>query len=311
MTRLLKRADTLIGGASSSWRDHCRAAKKRARKIQFTRGRPNRVQLYRELISITGARPWPDPRIRQPIDWRWRALRSSPCGRPRFVIIGRWSNASSGRASGGCWPPCRPRRREAGQPVRSAWRYHRQRQSRRVSTATTQPDHRQERDDLDLVIEAGNPADSDRLLPMLERHVALYGQAPRQAAADGGFATRRNLATARRAAFATWPSRRKPAQDRGHRQKQMGLSQATQLPLRHRSWHLLPQRATAGALHLARSRSLQGLRRSSVVAYNLVLFSRLERAKPTCIRLLTPAKPALGPRLIMQYATSFADIGAV
>jgi IS5 family transposase len=32
---------------------------------------------------------------------------------------------------------------------------------------------------LDLVIEAGNPADSERLLPMLERHIAFYGQAPR------------------------------------------------------------------------------------------------------------------------------------
>ncbi len=49
---------------------------------------------------------------------------------------------------------------------------------------------------LDLVIEAGNPRDSDRLLPMLERHVA-YGRAPRQAAADGGFASRDNLATAK------------------------------------------------------------------------------------------------------------------
>jgi transposase, IS5 family len=50
---------------------------------------------------------------------------------------------------------------------------------------------------LDLVIEAGNPADSDRLLPMLERHIAFYGRAPRQAAADGGFATRDNLTTAK------------------------------------------------------------------------------------------------------------------
>jgi len=57
MVRLLKRADALAGGAGSSWHDHRRAAKKRARVIQFTRGRPNRVQLYRELISP--ARPWP------------------------------------------------------------------------------------------------------------------------------------------------------------------------------------------------------------------------------------------------------------
>ena len=35
---------------------------------------------------------------------------------------------------------------------------------------------------LDLVIEAGNPADSERFLPMLERHIAFYGRAPRQTA---------------------------------------------------------------------------------------------------------------------------------
>jgi IS5 family transposase len=46
---------------------------------------------------------------------------------------------------------------------------------------------------LDLVIEAGNPADSERLLPMLERHITFYGTAPRQAAADGGYASRSNL----------------------------------------------------------------------------------------------------------------------
>ncbi|MBA8910881.1 IS5 family transposase [Aminobacter ciceronei] len=46
---------------------------------------------------------------------------------------------------------------------------------------------------LDLVVGASNPADSGRLLPMLERHVAFYGQAPHQAAADGGFASRGNL----------------------------------------------------------------------------------------------------------------------
>jgi IS5 family transposase len=50
---------------------------------------------------------------------------------------------------------------------------------------------------LDLVIEAGNRADSERLVPMLERHIAFWGAAPRQAAADGGFASRDNLAEAK------------------------------------------------------------------------------------------------------------------
>lgn len=52
MVRLLKKAGASIGGAGSGWRDHCRAAEKRAHKIQYTRGRPNRVQLYRERIAI-------------------------------------------------------------------------------------------------------------------------------------------------------------------------------------------------------------------------------------------------------------------
>ena len=55
MVRLLRQADRLVGRARLSWRDHQRAAKKRARAIQFTRGRPRRVQLYRELIRITRA----------------------------------------------------------------------------------------------------------------------------------------------------------------------------------------------------------------------------------------------------------------
>lgn len=50
---------------------------------------------------------------------------------------------------------------------------------------------------LDLVDEAGNPADSERLLPMLERHIAFYSKAPLQAVADGGFASRVNLAGAK------------------------------------------------------------------------------------------------------------------
>jgi IS5 family transposase len=55
MVRLLRDAPALVGGIGLSWRDHRRAAKKRARAIQFTRGRPRRVQLYRELINLTRA----------------------------------------------------------------------------------------------------------------------------------------------------------------------------------------------------------------------------------------------------------------
>jgi IS5 family transposase len=46
---------------------------------------------------------------------------------------------------------------------------------------------------LDVVIEEGNPADTDRLLPMLKRHINHYGCAPKQVAVDGGYASRDNL----------------------------------------------------------------------------------------------------------------------
>ncbi len=45
----------------------------------------------------------------------------------------------------------------------------------------------------DLVIEDGNPADSELALRMVERQAAVYGRVPRQVAFDGGFASKKNL----------------------------------------------------------------------------------------------------------------------
>ena len=45
----------------------------------------------------------------------------------------------------------------------------------------------------DCMLVRGNPADSGRLQSMLERQNELYGRYPRQAATDGGFASRSNL----------------------------------------------------------------------------------------------------------------------
>jgi transposase, IS5 family len=77
MVRLLKEADAWAGRAGLAWRDHRRAAKKRARDIQFTRGRPRRVQLYRELIRTPRGPPWPICSRRR------RSWRPGPMGRQR------------------------------------------------------------------------------------------------------------------------------------------------------------------------------------------------------------------------------------
>jgi IS5 family transposase len=50
---------------------------------------------------------------------------------------------------------------------------------------------------LDCVIEEGNPADSTLVERTLARHIDLFGEAPRQAAFDGGFASKENIETAK------------------------------------------------------------------------------------------------------------------
>jgi IS5 family transposase len=50
---------------------------------------------------------------------------------------------------------------------------------------------------LDAVVESGNPADSTRVVPMLERQREIYGRVPRQASLDGGYASRANLSDAK------------------------------------------------------------------------------------------------------------------
>lgn len=133
---------------------------------------------------------------------------------------------------------------------------------------------------LDLAIEKGNPADSERLLPMLERHVAFYGHAPRQAAADGGFATRNNLTTAKAWGVCDMAFHKKA----GLKIEDMVASKWVYRKLRN-----FRAGIEAGISCLKRAYGLarctwRGLNHfkayvwSSAVAYNLVLFTRL---KPT------------------------------
>ncbi|MDX0198033.1 transposase, partial [Sinorhizobium meliloti] len=126
---------------------------------------------------------------------------------------------------------------------------------------------------LDLVIEAGNPADSERLLPLLGRHIAFYGEAPRQAAADGGYASRENLRQAK-----AWGVR-----DMAFHKK---CSLRIEDMVRSRWVYRKLRNLRAGISCLKRTYGLarctwRGLDHfktyvwSSVVAYNLALFARL------------------------------------
>ena len=196
MVRLLKQAQAWMGDIARAWRDHRRAAKKRWRAIEFTRGRPKRVPLYRELIEIA----------RKTLAYlRSAAARLAGTSSPAVALwqakvrhyetlIETVIAQSERRVLCGEAVPARDK-------LVSLFEAHADiivKGSRDV-----QYGHKLNLTTgrsgliLDVVIEAGNPADSDRLWPMLERHIRAYGAAPRQAAADGGFASRDNLSRAK------------------------------------------------------------------------------------------------------------------
>jgi transposase, IS5 family len=192
MVRLLREAQAWVGGRALAWRDHRRAAKKRARDIQYTRGRPKRVQFYRELINLTRATL---AYVHQATTRLAPATALAACLWQAKVelyrpLIERIIAQSERRVLGGQPVPARDKLISLFEPHADII----VKGSREVAyghklNLTTGRSGLI----LDVVIEVGNPADSERLLPMLERHIAFYGQAPRQAAADGSFASRDNL----------------------------------------------------------------------------------------------------------------------
>jgi len=279
MVRLLKRADALVGGAGLEWRDHCRAAKKRARNIQFTRGRPNRVELYRELIAIACTTL---SYLKQAAERL--ALASTPLialwqvqVRHYRPLIERIIRQSERRVLAGEPVP-------AGEKLVSLFEPHADiivKGSRKAEyghklNLTTGKSGMI----LDLVIEDGNPADKERFMPMLKRHIAIWGQAPQQAVADGGFASADNLSSAKTLGVSYMAFHKKA----GLRIEDMVTSKWVYRKLRNfRAGIEAGISCLKRAYGLARCtwRGLDHFKAyvwSSVVAYNLVLLIRL---KPT------------------------------
>ena len=279
IVHLLKAAQVWLGGDGPLWRDHRRAAKKRWRAIEFTRGRPKRVPLYRELIRITRA------------TLAYLRQAAALLGRAADLLVALWQRQVRH------YQPLieqiitqTERRVLAGEPVPAA--------DKLVSLFEPHADIivKGSRDVdyghklnltagksgliLDLVIEAGNPADSERLLPMLERHIGFWGAAPRQAAADGGFASRDNLAEAKA----------RGVQDMAfHNKGGLRIEDRVRSRWVYRKLRNFRAGIEAGISCLKRAYGLarctwRGLDHfkayvwSSVVAYNLALFARLRSA---------------------------------
>ena len=195
LVRLLKTADAVVGGLE--WRNHRRAAKKRARAIEYARDRLKRIRHYRELIALARSTlAYADLAAAQL--WRAADPMAAALWQAEFrhyrPLVERIIAQTERRVLHG-------EAVAANEKIVSLFEPHadiivkgaRDVQYGHKLNLTTGRSGLI----LDLVIEAGNPADSERFLPMLNRHVAFYGGAPRQTAADGGFASRDNLAQAK------------------------------------------------------------------------------------------------------------------
>src|SRR6201993_3723899 len=196
MVRLLKQAGKLPGGAQIVWRNHRRLAKRRAHAIQHCRGEKRRAKLYRDLIAATRATVAALQQALQhlahgmtieAIAWRGEVGHYLP-------LVARLIDQAERRVFAGEAVP-------AGEKLVSLFETHadiivkggrKVQYGHKLNLTTGRTGLI-----LDVVVESGNPADAERFLPMLERHVDQYGAAPRQAACDGGYASANNLAQAK------------------------------------------------------------------------------------------------------------------
>jgi IS5 family transposase len=196
MTRLLRRAGRLPEAPAIRWRDRRRLAKKRARAIDYSRGKAKKRQLYRELIAATQATRAELQAIAAGVTVitgmaaeRWRAAVNH-----YLPLIARIITQSERRVLQGEAVP-------AGEKLVSLFEPHADiivkggravRYGHKLNLVTGKSGLI-----LDVVVEAGNPADAERFLPMLDRQIARRGAPPRQTAADGGYASRDNLKQAK------------------------------------------------------------------------------------------------------------------
>jgi IS5 family transposase len=281
MVRLLKRAQSLAGELPIAYCNHLRLARKRARAIIYTRKADKKTQLYKDLIQAT----------RDTLGYLLNAesqLSTLPCD----LLAYEWWLAE--------WQHYRPliekviwqseqrvvygQSLAAEEKVFSIFEEHTDiiiKGSREI-----QYGHKLNLSSgksgliLDVVIEEGNPADSERLLPMLERHIQHFGVAPTHLAVDGGYASEDNLTKAKGQGV---------KQVAFHKKRGLSVEQMVSSNWIYRQLRNFRAGIEAGISCLKRAYGLarctwKGLEHfksyvwSSVVAYNLALLARLKPA---------------------------------
>jgi transposase, IS5 family len=279
MTRLLRQAAALPGAPALQWRDRRRLAKKRARAIEYSRGKDKKRRLYRELIAATRATQAALDEAGKQLAGlagtaaeRWRAQLDHY--RP---LIERILGQTRRRVLDGEAVPASEKLVSLFEPhadiiVKGARDVQYGHKLNLVSGRSGLI--------LDVVVEAGNPADAERFLPMLDRHIAGCGTPPRQLAADGGYASQDNLTEAKA---------RGVADVAFHKKRGLAVEDMVKSRWVYRKLRNFRAGIEAGISCLKRAYGLarctwRGLDHfktyiwSAVVAHNLVLLARLKPA---------------------------------
>ena len=286
--RLMKQAQDLAGPVRLDWRNHRRVAKKRAYQIQYARGKEKRAGWYGDLIKVA----------RKGLGY----LDKARLKLRRLNVDGVAFTAWEGQVKHYCQPfgmgqnrglmerviEQAERRVIGGEQVAAAEKIfslfeahsdiiikgrrdiqygHKLNLASGVSGLI-----------LDAVIEQGNPADSACFIPLLERQIEIYGGAPRQMAADGGYASIENVRRAKA----------KGVKDVAfHKKKGLKVEQMVKSDWVYRKLRNFRAGIEAGISCLKRVYGLarctwKGLEHfksyvwSSVVAHNLAVLSRLQ-----------------------------------
>lgn len=195
LTRLLKEARKRLGTAVV-FSDHRRACKRRALEVRSQRGAERRARTYRRLLKLVArtigymetARPQVGA-IQEPWARSWESRAEH-----YMELLERVVDQTKRRVLHGETVPAPEKVASLFEPhtdiIRKGGR--RTHYGHKINLATGKSGLV-----LDVVVESGNPADSERCLPMLERHLAQYGSAPERAALDGGYGSKSNLEDAK------------------------------------------------------------------------------------------------------------------
>ena len=279
MVRLLKQTKELPGAPRVSYVNHTRVAKKRARTIFYTRSRERRAALYADLIEATRA-------TLAYLDAARLQLTAAGVHGIKFVcwlaelehyksLIEGVISQTERRVFDGESVP-------ASEKIVSLFEPHTDiiiKGARQV-----QYGHKLNLSSgrsgliLDVVIESGNPTDSQRFMAMLERHGEHYGSMPRQVAADGSYASVENLRLAKEAGVEDVAF---------HKKRGLAVEDMVKSHWVYRRLRNFRAGIEAGVSCLKRAYGLarctwKGLEHfkayvwSSVVAYNLALLNRPE-----------------------------------